>query len=82
MQWMMKQWSLILCGKKNSFGDNEFAGNRGEGKKIIQVRCKTHTLNEYFSMAMYNWIHKKCWKQWNANANLVLKQRKSTSHTG
>jgi hypothetical protein len=54
MQWMMKQWSLILCGKKNSFGDNEFAGNRGEGKKFIQVRCKTHTLNEYFSMAMYN----------------------------
>jgi hypothetical protein len=40
--------------QKNSFGDSEFAGNRGEGKKIIQVRCKTHTLNEYFSMAMYN----------------------------
>ncbi len=32
-----------------SFGDSEFAGNKREGKIIIQVRCKTHTLNEYFS---------------------------------
>ncbi len=37
----------------NEFGDNEFARSRREGKKIIQVRCKTHTLNEYFSMVMY-----------------------------
>jgi hypothetical protein len=37
----------------NSFGDNEFEGNRGDGKKIIQVRCKKHTLNENLSMAMY-----------------------------
>ncbi len=53
MQWMMKQWSPILCGKKNKFANSEFVGNRGAGEKIIQVRCKTHTLNEYFSMAMY-----------------------------
>jgi hypothetical protein len=37
----------------NSFGDNEFGGNKREGKKSIQVRCKTHTLNEYFSIVMY-----------------------------
>jgi len=37
----------------NSFEDSEFVRSRGEGKIIIQVRCKTHALNEYFSMAMY-----------------------------
>jgi hypothetical protein len=37
----------------NSFRDIEFARSKGEGKKVIQVRCKTHTLNEYFSMVMY-----------------------------
>jgi hypothetical protein len=37
----------------NSFGDNECVGNRREGKKNIQVRCKTHTLNENLSMVMY-----------------------------
>jgi hypothetical protein len=37
----------------NSFGDSEFTGSRRERKKSIQIRCKTHMLNEYFSRVMY-----------------------------
>ncbi len=35
------------------FENDEFGKERGEGKKIIQVRCKIHTLNENHSMVMY-----------------------------
>jgi hypothetical protein len=53
MQWMMQQWCLFSMANNNSFGNNEFGWSRREGKNSIQVRCKTHTLNEYISIAMY-----------------------------